>query len=423
MRSIYLWVITILFAVPAFADTATGYGAYGSSVESVPGISLAEALKLALNANPDIIVASRELEAIQGVRTQADLLPNPTISTELEAAQGAAQRTLLLLNQPFELGNKRAARVHAADARHEAALAAIAAKQAEIRANVGAAFYEVLAAQERLRLAKAALAIATQARDAAAKRVEAGKISPVEETKSRVAESAVKIDVYQATNQLTAARKRLSALWGNGTPRFGDALGNITDLPQLPAEHDLSSLLEHAPAIKLAKLEVESRDAIASVERTKRTPNLTVSLGAQRNEEFKMNQAVVGLSVPIPVFDRNQGNLQEAISRTDKARDELVALRVQLDAQLTSQYERLRSALQSVDTFQFDILPGAQSAFEAASSGFQFGKFSYLEVLDAQRTLFQAQNQHLNALLEAHQAHADIERMLGEAMPDQKSKP
>lgn len=422
MRYLFLWISVILIALPASAADI-GDSVLPGQIEPASALGLQDALKLALQANPEIAVALREREAIEGVRVQAGLRPNPSISTSIETTRNSAQKTAMMLNQSFELGNKRAARLGAAEARYNAATGAIEAKQAEIHADVLNAFYSVLAAQERLKLAQASLGIASQARDAAARRVQAGKISPVEETRSRVAESAVKIEVNQASAELNAARKRLAALWGNNFPRFTEAAGNLESIPPLVPYERLSSQLDQAPAIRLAKLEVETRQALANIESTRKTPDITVSVGAQRNEELGANQALLGLTVPIPVFDRNQGNLQEALSRTDKARDQLTALQVQLEAQLAESYERLRAAIDTKQTLDKEIVLGAQSAFEAASKGFIYGKFSYLEVLDAQRTLFQARNQYLNALVEAHQASAEIERILGDAMPHPDVQP
>lgn len=418
MRSFTLWITCILFLPSAFA--AEAYGLANKS-EPIGILRLHEALKLALEANPEIAVALREREAIEGVRVQAGVRLNPFISTSVETTRNSAQKTAVLLNQPIELGNKRAVRLNVADARYEAASASLAAKQAEVQANVQVAFFDVLAAQERLKLAQSSLDIATQAREAATKRVQAGKISPVEETKSRVAESAVKIEVAQAQSALTAARKRLAALWGQSFPRFISVQGDLDHLPVLEPLERYTTQLEQAPAIKVARLEIETREAFATLESTRRIPDLTVSVGVQRNEELGANQALLGLSVPIPVFDRNQGNIKEALSRTDKARDELSALRIQLNAQLSSHYERLVAALNAADTLQSEILPGAASAFDAASKGFLYGKFSYLEVLDAQRTLFLAKNQYLSALTEIHQAHADILRILGQVIPSSET--
>jgi len=409
-------ILTLPYLTYAAEYAATGT-AYTASTEPEGNITLNQALDFALNANPEIAVALREREAIEGVKLQAATRPNPTVSTLVEDTRSATRQTTVSVEQPFELGDKRTTRMKAADVRYDAATAGFELKKADIHANVIAAFYDVLAAQERQKIAQSSLEIARQARDAASKRVQAGKISPVEETKSRVAESGAMIEANQAASTLTSARKRLTALWGNPFPRFNRAEGQVETIRAIPLLADLTALLDNAPAIKSARLEIDARQAQANIEKTRQTPDLTVSVGARRNDELNLNQAVLGLSIPIPVFDRNQGNLQEALSRTDKARDQLAALRIQLETQLAEAYERLNSARQSVRTLQDEILPGAQSAFDAASQGFAFGKFNFLDVLDAQRTLFQAKSQYISALSEAHQAEADIERILGDAMP------
>ena len=101
----------------------------------------------------------------------------------------------------------------------------------------------------------------------------------------------------------------------------------------------------------------------------------------------------------------------------------MIALRVQQETLLAEAYERLVSSRQSVETLKTDILPGAQSAFDAATKGFEFGKFGFLDVLDSQRTLVQAKFQYVDALLEAHLAMSDIERILGKPINQTELKP
>lgn len=416
---LYLCLMFMAFTTTAQADDV----ALTSATEPSSNITLTDALNLALNANPEIAVASRERMAIEGARMQAAARPNPTVSALLEDTRNATRQTTILLEQPIELGDKRAIRMLAADARYDAAAVSLEVKKSEIQANVTVAFYEVLAAQERLRLAQSSLDVAKQAREAVSKRVQAGKISPVEETKSRVAEASVKIEANRASSILTSARKHLTGLWGNPLPRFQIAEGQVEDIPEAMPLDNLVTMLDSSPNIQRAKLEISTRQALANIENSKRTPDLTVSVGAKRNEELGLNQAVLGVTIPIPVFDRNQGNLQEALSRTEKARDELTALRVQQETLLAEAYERLISARQSVETLKSDILPGAQSAFDAAAKGFEFGKFGFLDVLDAQRTLVQAKSQYIDALLEAHQAMSDIERILGKPINHTELKP
>ena len=261
--------------------------------------------------------------------------------------------------------------------------------------------------------------------DAAAKRVRAGKSAPVEETKSKIAEAGAKIAVMQAESQLVNAKQQLSALWGNALPVFTLAEGRVTVIPEIGNLKALSMRLDTAPSIKLAMLEINTRAAITRIEQSKKTQNITISAGVDNNQELGgRNQALLGFSVPIPVFDRNQGGIQEAIVRQYKAQDELTALKNQLAASLANQYARYVSGKQAAESLTAEILPGAQSAFEVANKGFSAGKFGFLDVLDAQRTLSQTKSQYIDALQETHQAVAEIERILGDVVshPNDKSQ-
>lgn len=422
MRLCYLFLSFILLSTSALA--ANEAESQSAESRSLKALSLSDSLSLALQANPDIAVAIREREAITGAKVQAATHPNPYVSTSIQDTRSATRQIFLQLNQEIELGGKRAARMEAADAFYSKADAELATKQAEIHANVVLAFYEVLVAQERVALAKSSVEIAELALDAASKRVKAGKSSPVEQTKSTVAAASVKIELVQAMAQLTNSRKRLAALWGDNAPGFERAAGEVTRIPEISSIDQLQALIDSSPSIKLAKLEINTREAVTKIERSKAIPNITLSAGVLNNQELGgLNQALLGLSIPIPVFDRNQGNLQEAVSRKYKAEDELVALKNKMQTSLATQYERLSAAKQATTSLQTDVLPNAQSAFDAANRGFSLGKFNFLDVLDAQRTLYQAKSQYINALLEAHQSIAEIERTLGDVVEHSVTKP
>ena len=387
-------------------------------------LRLEVALGLAMGANPEITVALREQEATEGARIQAGVRHNPYISSEIQDTRSDTQQITLQFNQEIELGNKRESRLALADILHTKATAELDALKAMIHANTVNAFYEVLVAQERLALSKSSFEVANAAVNAATKRVNAGKSSPVEETKSNIAASSAKIELNQSNSQLNSARKRLSALWGNPFPVFEQAYGDVENIPLVPSFENLLALLENAPAIGIANLEVSARGGSTKLARSQSTPNITISAGIVHNQELGLNQAILGLSAPIPLFDRNQGNVQEAVSLQYKAQDELIALKTQLTTKLAGEHERLSVARLSAISLREEILPGAQNAFEAANKGFNAGKFNFLDVLDAQRTLFQAKSQYIQVLLDAHQAIAEIESILGHVVthPAQQEK-
>ncbi|UCG58007.1 MAG: TolC family protein, partial [Phycisphaerales bacterium] len=136
--------------------------------------------------------------------------------------------------------------------------------------------------------------------------------------------------------------------------------------------------------------------------------------GYQYLEEGDDSALIVGLSIPVPLFDRNQGGIQEAGHLLAKTEDERRAAKASVLAALSAAVERLSGAYVEANVLKEEILPAAQSAFDAASEGYREGKFDYLSVLDAQRMLFEAKGQYIESLAGYHKARADVERLVGQ---------
>jgi cobalt-zinc-cadmium efflux system outer membrane protein len=376
-------------------------------------LTLAEAQALALNHNPDLAHARLELQAQQGAEAQAGARPNPELSLLLEDTRRATRTTTVQLSQAIELGGKRAARQAVAAQAREQAAVSLAARQAELRAAVAAAFFELLGAQEQQRLAESSLALARSAVTAADKRLQAGKVPPLELAKARVAEAGARAEVAQAQSAQLLARGRLAALCGQQLLAVTQADGDSAALPRAPSDQQLGEWMLQAPALRLARLDIARRQALTEGERARRVPDVTVTLGAKRDAELGRTQAVIGFSLPLPVNDRNQGGLLEALRREDQAREALASATLKLQTDVADASARLRLGREQVALLRDDALPTAQTAYDAALKGYELGKFAFLDVLDAQRTLFQLRRQLLQGSADTHRAAADLDRLLG----------
>lgn len=399
-------------AVPLVAPPLqTGAVAVASTLRP---LTLAAAVQAALEFNPAIAAARREIEAAEGGLTQAGVYQNPTLSVDVEDLRSRSRTTTMALSQPLELGGKRAARMSAAERALDAAKVAREAREIQLKADVTAAFLAALLSQERVRLAEASLDIARSGSLAASRRVQAGKVSPLEETRSKVAEANVRLELVQAQGELRTQMQELRVLTTTAVP-FDALNGDALSLPSLPPIEALQGQAEEAPAMRQARLETRRLAALADLELAKRTPDVTVSAGFQRAQQDGRGStiAVVGVSIPLPVFDTNRGNIVQALRLRDKSEDDARALELRLRADLSIARQRLAIASEEVNAVRAEILPSAQVAFDAAAKGFELGKFQYLDVLDAQRTLLQARSQYLRSLGDAHRAVADVARVIG----------
>lgn len=397
--------------------------ASAAPASAAPALPLAQALTLALAHNPDLRAARQALAASEGVVLQSQARPNPELAYLQEDTRSSTRSVTLQWNQTVEIGGKRAARMRVAERGRDLAWADLAAAEAALRADVRAAFFGLLAAQQRLGLAGQTLEIARQAREAAAKRVAAGKIAPLEEAKARVAESGAQLELAQAQSGLRVARERMKALWGEAVHPFGDAEGDIDALPEMPALQALQQRMEQAPAVLRARQALAQSRAAAELEQARRLPDPTLSLGVKRAAEVGRNQLVVGVSVPLPVLDSNRGNQLQALRRADQAEDELQAARIELQTRLFEAREQLETSGEQARQLAREVLPTARTAYELAARGFALGKFAYLDVLDAQRTWSEARSRYLEQVLATHRAAADIARLLGAETSEHTTTP
>ena len=385
-------------------------------------LTLREAVALALAGNPALKTFPYEMQAAEARVVQARLLPNPELQVGVEEFGGSgelsgfdAAETTVQFGQVIELAGKRAKRTRLASLGEELVRWDYASQRLDVIHAVTRTFVEVLAAQDRLDLAEKMFELSRQAQSAVAQRVEAGKDSPVDELRAGVALSHRRIAVRKATNALAMARHRLAATWGGRAPRFEAASGELCDLSEPASFDQLSERIFENPDVARFKTWEQQRRAALHLEKAKATSDVTVAGGLRRYEATDDEAFVVGVALPIPLFDRNQGGIREAAANLAKVRQQRMAAEIGTLAALSDATGRLSSAFEEVTLLRDGVLPNAQRACEAARQGYREGKFDYLYVLDTQRTLCELQAQLIDVAQAYHQARADAERLAGGA--------
>jgi cobalt-zinc-cadmium efflux system outer membrane protein len=233
--------------------------------------------------------------------------------------------------------------------------------------------------------------------------------------------STSRIALERAARELDAARKRLAATWGSSTPSFERVEGALERLAAIPSAAQLAQRIGQNPDIARWVVEMTQRQAAVALEDARGIPNVSAGGALRRLSETRDTALVFQLAIPLVLFDRNQGARLEARYRLAKAGEERRAAEVRVQTELAATYAALSAAFTEATRLRAEVLPGARSAFEAANEGYRQGKFGFLEVLDAQRTLFEARSQYIEALAAYHQTEAEIERLIGEPLEAVKS--
>lgn len=376
-------------------------------------LTMDQALETAFANNPDLAAAQWETGIAQGERQQAGLIPNPEVSWEAEDTRRNSRTTTVMINQPIELGGKRGARIEVASRAQDAAGIELERKRNVLRADVIQAFYSSSTAQQRLLLSRQSLELAERGLRVAQGRIKSGKSSPVEGTRAEVQLSEVRLELRRAERDEASAYQRLAQVMGAPLPAFVSVGDPGRSMPTVPDSSLLLNRIGETAELRLAKLQIDQREASLGLEKAQRIPDLTVSIGSQYDERERERVNVVGLSMPIPLFNRNQGNVLAAARRTDQARDLRNASELRLRTEIQTTLDQWMTANTEVASFNQTILPAAQSAVDTATRGFEMGKFNFLDVLDAQRTLISARTQYIQAIAEATDAWVRIERIFG----------
>jgi len=419
-----------------------------SVTTSIPGptdqlaeeITLNQALSLALMHNPELAASTWDVRSGEARLIQAGLFPNPEFDVEIENFGGSrkeeapdgssesikrfdAAETTFALSQLIETAGKRSKRKQVATREHDLLGWDFETKRLDTITEVTNAFIDLLGLQERMVLTNNLVDLSQDVFNTVSERVKAGKVSPVEETRAQVALSTIQIEQERVKRELEAGRKRLAATWGSNNSSFQRVSGTLETITALPPYESLITRISQNPDIARWETELEQREAALRLEKAQRYPDFTIAGGFKHLNEWNEQTYLMGMSLPLPLLNRNQGAIQEAANNLQKAREERTAAEVNAIATLDELYQTLLFSYNEVTVLRDTILPGAESAFNASNEGYLEGKFSYLDVLDVQRSLFDAEDTYINSLVAYHKALTSIERLIGEDLTTIVAKP
>jgi cobalt-zinc-cadmium efflux system outer membrane protein len=380
-------------------------------------ITLSAAIDKALANSPRLRSMEAEIAGSRGEKDQAGAWPNPEADVEVENIAGdgtykgfdSAEITYGA-SQLFEIGGKRSARKEAASQGYRIARIQYEITRLDLIRDVTVAYVEAVAAKEAVALAEKQRFLAAEVLQNVAKRVEAAAEPLFQRSKSEVALATSEVALDRARRDYTIARKQLATLWGSETTGFDlDTSSFYNIAPAQTLKADLALSLN--PDIVRWEAEEARTQARLALEEAKAIPDPRVSVGVREFNDSEERAFLVGVSIPIPLFDLNSGNIAKARSDVMKAASDKHAAKLGLSAALTRSEEELANAYRQADALKTKIIPAAEKAYSLSRQGYEAGKFPYLEVLDAQRTLVDARTQYNDALKVFHSRRAEVARV------------
>ncbi len=355
---------------------------------------------------------------------QASYKPNPELSLEVEnflgskskSGFGAAEETLQI-SQTIELGDKRLKRLRAANLEasvagwdYEVARLAVAAKAADY-------FIDVLASQERIEVLDDFIATAAKTKTAVEAQVTGGKAAPIDLDRAKVVLARVTAQRDSETARNLASRRSLSSLWGlSESFLFKRAAGKLASARTVPDLATVTAKINANPSIARWSDEVGKRYAMLDVERSKAIPDVKIGFGTRTFNDDGSAALVASVSVPLQVFDRNNGNTAAAERRIARSQFEEEAARRDLTSSLIEVLGTMSVAAAQIRSLEANVLPAARSAHDLTRTGYNEGKFDVLHLLDTQRVLLESQFEAVNARADFTKAKVRLDMLTGDGM-------
>ncbi|WP_407175160.1 divalent metal ion exporter subunit IhpA [Bradyrhizobium sp. STM 3562] len=384
-------------------------------------LTLREALARSLAASPRLTSAERDMGIATGQRIQSGVLPNPELSYEQDNSFGSriyqgtkSAENTLQISQAFEWFGKREARIAAGQAGVEVAAFQRKAVRLEVLSETAVAFLNVLGAQCRIQILDDQIAAIDRLTPLLRRRVEAGASSPAETGRAEVASALVKADRERVRSMLASARRELAVLMGDTAPKFVSVSGRLEVTGRPPSFQSVIAAIDANPQLVRWTAVYAQRNAELLLARLKPYPDVRIAAGWRHFNDTNDDAVRLTLSVPIPLFDQNQGNILSAQESLAKTRAEREANRNALIVIAGRAYDSLQGSLRELSVLRETAIPRAQEASDAISQGYGQGRYTLLEVLDAQASVAQARLREQEALQNFHVAVATIEGLVGD---------
>ena len=399
-----------ILSVLIFACFGSGAGAATNSIEA---LTLDQALEMAESLQPQLAEAKAMVEAAEGRARQAGTFPNPEALVAAQQLGGANSAEYVAgVGQAIPLGKRLGKAREAELLDREARARGLEVKRRDIRKRVGSAFATALyqekayQAQTEIQQSTGKAVATTQAR------VEAGDALREDLARVEMELARATVELQRAESLREQALVTLAAAMGDAALQVRSLAGSLEASFEIPTLESLVATLSAQPESAQAEADIRARSARVDLAQAERIPDVKVELLYHRLEASRQDTFDVGLSIPLPLFNRNQGRLREARAEVAAAEARSRMTQNELTARLRASYLQLTAALANGRTLQTEILSRAETVVKGAEARYAAGDISLAELLPVRRDWAAVQLSYLESLRDVMQAWAELHPLM-----------
>lgn len=375
--------------------------------------TLDELEAVALENNPAIRQASASAHKAMGYHEQVGLKPNPTIGYGgSQIADRQTDQHTVFVEQNFILGKKLSRNRDVLSHEIQSQEWEVEAQRQRVLTDVRQRFYEALAAQKRLKLATDFREIAAKGVQMAELRIEAKEGAQPEKLQVEIQLNQVEVLQRQSEAAYRGAWNQLMAVAGLGGTNPGVLEGDLPESAEITDPQAIqAAALSGSPELQAARARVDRARANIDRQNVQAIPNVSVlfASGVDYATRSGMINAQVGL--PVPIFNKNQGNIDAAVAELSRACEELRRIELAIESRMARATQEFQVATVAVEQYRSAILPKAEKTLRLTEEAYQAGQFGFLEMYIARRTYFDTNLEYVAAQVNLAAAQAYLQGM------------
>ncbi|VTU01462.1 outer membrane efflux protein : Outer membrane efflux protein OS=Planctomyces limnophilus (strain ATCC 43296 / DSM 3776 / IFAM 1008 / 290) GN=Plim_1582 PE=4 SV=1: OEP: OEP [Gemmataceae bacterium] len=375
-----------------------------------------EFVQLAVTRNPRLARATIAIEAAQGRYVQAGLYPNPELAVnwdEIGDRTGAGGiLTAPRVSQTIVTGKKLSLSQAVVAREVDQATLELISERYAVVAAVRASFYEAYTLQQRAGVLRELVKIADDGVGIGKSLLEAKQIARLDMVQLEVQQQQFRAELLAVEKELPAAYRRLASVTGENGLNVPGVVGTFDGLPSYDLDQARAAVLSSHPEVRTARVGVDRAQAAVRRAQAEPIPNVTVYAAYIRQYENKSRDGAAGVSMPIPVWNQNQGNIRAARAELGMAIQTVGRVENELVGRVAAAFQTYAAARQRADLFRVEILPRATETYELSMKAFKGGQFEYLRVIQAQRAVAEAKLELNKSLGDAWRSAAELSGLL-----------
>jgi outer membrane protein, heavy metal efflux system len=373
-----------------------------------PGLTLSDLEQMAMTSNPTLAQAAAEIRAATGRKLQSGLYPNPTVGYQGEQIRGGAQgggEQGFFVSQDIVLGGKLGLNRRVFEQEKKQAEAEGEEQRLRVINSVRLFYYQALAAHEMVDLRRKLSKLSEDAVKTSHQLGNVGQADQPDVLQAEVEGEQAELAVVAAEQKQVRVWRGLAATVGKPELPLTHLAGSLYELPADNPDQWLQAILQDSPAVKIAQLGVLRADASLARAKREPIPDLQLRGGLQQNRELDATtnrpiglQGFAEVGVQIPIFNRNQGNVQASRADVERAQREVQRIQLVLRERAAALIQNYVTSRATVEKYQNRMIPRAQKAYDLYVKSYGAMAAAYPQVLISQRTLFQLQSDYIAAL-------------------------